>query len=377
MHVCVIGAGFGALTAVRALRKADDKLKITLVAPNKSFVYYPSLIWIPTGLRQGADLVVPLDRFLTAHHADFHRGAVATVKDGGRTVVTESGEEIANDGLIIASGGRFIRKLPGIENAIIPCSGVKEAEAIRDRLEALYDTGGTVAMGFGGNPKEPSGVRGGPVFEFLFGLDTHLRRKDLRDKINLMFFSPAPKPGIRMGERAVNRIMDEMARREIDTHLGQKMKSFAPTRVETEGGGFDADLIVFMPGLTGPAWAQNTELPLSPGGMIKADEFCRVEGWQHTYVAGDSGSFPGPDWMPKQAHMADLQANAAAANLLGGFNGERPKKTFRVELICVIDTVDKGTMVYRDQQRNLIFPMAAAGHWSKRLFEWHYLRAFR
>jgi len=29
-------------------------------------------------------------------------------------------------------------------------------------------------------------------------------------------------------------------------------------------------------------------------------------------VAGDSGSFPGPDWMPKQAHMADLQADSIA-----------------------------------------------------------------
>jgi NADH dehydrogenase FAD-containing subunit len=42
---------------------------------------------------------------------------------------------------------------------------------------------------------------------------------------------------------------------------------------------------------------------------------------ERVYVVGDSGSFPGPDWMPKQAHMADLQAAAAAENLLADLQG--------------------------------------------------------
>ena len=38
-------------------------------------------------------------------------------------------------------------------------------------------TGGTIAFGFAGNPKEPSAMRGGPMFELLFGLDTWLRKQ--------------------------------------------------------------------------------------------------------------------------------------------------------------------------------------------------------
>ena len=34
------------------------------------------------------------------------------------------------------------------------------------------------------------------------------------------------------------------------------------------------------------------------------------------WVVGDAGSFPGPEWMPNQAHQADLQAKAAAANVI-------------------------------------------------------------
>ena len=50
------------------------------------------------------------------------------------------------------------------------CEGVKAAEAIRDRLQAME--GGSLAFGFGGNPQEPSAMRGGPRFELLFGIDT-------------------------------------------------------------------------------------------------------------------------------------------------------------------------------------------------------------
>ena len=43
------------------------------------------------------------------------------------------------------------------------------------------------------------------------------------------------------------------------------------------------------------------------------------------------GEFPGPDWLPKQAHMADLQAEAAVANLMDAFDGRRRRATFKSE----------------------------------------------
>ena len=106
------------------------------------------------------------------------------------------------------------------------------------------------------------------------------------------------------------------------------MKGFEPGKVKTEGGEFDADLILFMPGMTGNRWFDNTSLPRSAGGLIKANAHCKVEGFNKLYVAGDSGSFPGPDWMPKQAHMADLQAQVAAANLLSELSGRPADETF-------------------------------------------------
>jgi len=373
-RVSVIGAGFAALTAVRKLRAADPAIGIDLIAPRPEFVYYPGTIWIPTGLRRPEDLVVPLEGFFRRMRVDYHQASAQGLKDGGRLLLTDRGE-VANDGLIIACGGRFIRKLPGIEHSYLPCGGVEITAQIRDRLAEMQ--GGTLAFGFAGNPNEPAAMRGGPVFEFLFGIDSWLRRQGRRDRFRLVFFTPAEKPGQRLGPKAVEGLMREMAKRDIETHLGYKLKGFEPGRVMTEGGEFPADLILFMPGMTGNQWFDNTELPRSPGGLIKADRYCQVEGWDRVYVAGDSGSFPGPDWLPKQAHMADLQAAAAVANLLDGFAGRAPSHTFKAELVCIVDSRSSGMLVARTPNRNIVLPSFIGFHWAKRLFEWNYLRQYR
>ncbi len=373
-NISILGAGFAALTAARQLRKRLPDAKITLVAPKPEFQYYPSLIWVPTGLRHRKDILVPLDRFFKRHNIQYKQASVTGVSADGRTVETNDGS-VANDALVIATGGRFIKKLPGIEHALTLCEGIDSAEAIRARLDGL--TKGRIAMGFGGNPKEPSAMRGGPMFELLFGVETWLRNEGRRGNVELTFFSPAAQPGKRLGEKAVTNLLSEMVKRRIDTHLGHKPLGFSQKGVDTEGGHINADLIVFMPGLTGPAWLANTELPKSEGGFIKADQFCRVEGLADTYVAGDAGSFPGPDWLPKQAHMADLQAKAAAENLVLGLQGKDPEKTPKPELVCIVDTLDKGFMVYRDAKRSVMLPGSRMFHWSKRAFERHYLRAYQ
>ena len=60
-----------------------------------------------------------------------------------------------------------------------------------------------------------------------------------------------------MGDKAVDRILGEMARRGKETRLGSKLKGFGEDHVTTEAGRIDADLILFIPGMTGPSWAAN------------------------------------------------------------------------------------------------------------------------
>ena len=372
--IVVLGTGFGALSTVRALRAGGCTDPITMIGPRAELHYLPGTIWIPSGLRTRADLVVPLGNFFQRMNVQHHQASVTGLSDDGRVVHTTAGD-VANHALVIASGARFIRKLPGIERAVVPCEGIDAAERVRDRLRAM--DGGTIAIGFGANPHEPSAVRGGPMFEFLFGIERQLRREGRREQFKLVFFNPSPKPGIRLGEKTVAQLLARMQRQGIETHLGHKMLRFEADKVVTEGGEFAADLILFMPGLTGLAWLDQSTLPRSPGGMVAADAQCRVAGFERVYVVGDSGSFPGPDWMPKQAHMADLQAEAAAHNLLAELAGGRGERGFKVELVCIIDAIDQGTLVYRTEQQQIVLPPNRLMHWAKRSFERRYLRHYQ
>lgn len=374
MNITILGSGFAALTAVKQTRKKSPNASITLIAPNEEFLYYPSLIWIPSGLRKSSDLRINLHNFFNRQRVKFVEASVENVIDGGRTVVTSQGD-INNDGLIIATGGRFIKKLPGIEHAITPCEGIPAAEKIKERLETM--TGGTIAIGFGGNPNEPSAMRGGPMFEFLFGIDNLLRKQGRRDNFKIVFFNPAPEPGKRLGPKVPGNLVKLMAKKGIETHLGNKMVGFEESLVKTEGGEFHADLILFMPGMTGPAWLANSELPQSAGGMIKANEFAQVDGFENTYVAGDAGSFPGPDWQAKQAHAADLQAVSAANNLVKSLNGQTDFEAFKHELICIVDTLKHGILIKRTESGTTLLPPCRLLHLAKRLFEWLYLRQYR
>ncbi len=372
--VHIVGSGFAALTAVKTLRKSDIDLEITVISPKAEFHYLPGTIWIPCNLREPKDLIIPLDNFFQRMRVK-HLSAEATgLKNGGRTLITSAGE-IDNDALIICSGGQFIKKLPGIEHAITPCEGVQATVEIRERLKTMQS--GTIAFGFSGNPKEPSAMRGGPMFEFLFGIDCQLRKEGRRDQFKLIFFTPAENPGQRLGPKAVKGLLKEMKQRNIETHLGHKMKQFTAHSVTTEGGEFKADLIIFMPGMTGNSWFNNTDLPRSEGGMVRADVHCQVDGMDSVYVAGDSGSFPGPDWLPKQAHMADLQAEAAAKNLLDKLNGQPATHTFKVELVCIVDSQNSGMLVVRTDKWNIVMPRMRIFHWLKRGFEWWYLRQYK
>jgi sulfide:quinone oxidoreductase len=373
-RITILGAGFGALATVRELRRRDAGAQITVVSPRPELHYLPSIIWIPSGLRRREDLIVPLGPFFERMGVRHVAAEVTGLTDDGRSVHTTAGD-IDNDALVIATGGRFLKKLPGIENAITPCEGIAAAELIRDRLAAMQ--GGTIAIGFAANPQEPQAVRGGPMFEFLFGIDTQLRREGRRERFQLVFFNPSQEPGARLGAKTVQGLLAEMARRGIATHLGHKMLRFEPGKVVTEGGEIAADLILFMPGMTGNAWFDATTLPRSPGGLLRADAQCRMEGWRHCYVVGDSGSFPGPEWAPKQAHMAELHAKAAAANLLDALAGRPEQAGFVPQLACIIDSGSHGTLVLRSPQRTLVLPPLRLMHWAKRRFEARYLGQYR
>lgn len=344
------------------------------MAPTRKFLYRPSLIWIPVGLRKPNQIEVSLTDFLSQHAIDFTPASVVGLTQGGRTVLTDKGE-VRNDALIIATGAAFLPDAVGTEHALQLCPGVHAAEEVRTKLAAM--PGGPIAIGCGENPAEPGASRCGPMLELAFGIDTLLRTRGQRERFVLTFFSTAPQPLDRFGGSAATRIGAELDQRDIQMQTATVLREFSVAGVHTEAGLIPSELSVFTPGLTGPGWLDGSDLPRSAGGFVAGDEHCAVPGFERVFVAGDVGSFPGPAWSPKLAHMAQLQANVAAANLHAVLCGEAPMQRLHHELVCAIDTLDGGIPVFRNDAHAFSLPPVVPVHWAKRAVERRFLSGLR
>ena len=243
------------------------------------------------------------------------------------------------------------------------------------RLASLQE--GTLAFGFSGNANEPTAVRGEPLFEFLFGIDTLLRRQKRRDRFRLVFFTSCAEIDARWGVREKGILDRELERRGIERYVNQTILGFDADRVILGSVELKSELTVFIPELVGPAWAIQSDLPLSEDGFIRADASCRVLGFEeNVYVAGDAGYFPTPAWIPKHGHTANHHALALARNLIGDLRGERTTHTFRQEFVYIVDTLEGGLLVFRDEKRSGTWRNSLL-HWAKRLFIWVYLYEYR
>ena len=74
--ITVAGAGFAALTGIKELRKQLPDADLTLVAPSAEFIYLPSLIWVPYGMRKGDDLRFDIVPLLNDLKVNFVQGSV-------------------------------------------------------------------------------------------------------------------------------------------------------------------------------------------------------------------------------------------------------------------------------------------------------------
>jgi sulfide:quinone oxidoreductase len=362
----VLGGGFAGLETAIQLRKAG--LDVTLVSNRPYLFIYPTSIWVATGEVPFASVTLDLADLARRHGFTFVEGAVEAVS-GARRAATVDGEELSGDHLVIAIGGDRL-KPKGVEHTHSLGGDPGNVERLRDALEALLARGGgRIAMGFGGNPKDPSAVRGGPAFELMFNVEALLRRRGVRDRFELTFFAPMPSPGERMGRKAAGSIQAMLGQLGVATRFGKKLGGFAPGAVLFEDGSrLDSDLVMFLPAGEGHPAVKGSDLPLSEAGFVKSDAGCAVPGLPGVWAVGDAAALQGPEWRAKQGHVAEVMARVAAANIVAQETGFPERGTYlpHVGITCLLDMGNGAAYVHRDGAKEQMIPLPVVGHWLKK-----------
>lgn len=369
--VLILGGGFAGVESAIFLRK--EGFKVTLISNRDYFYIYPTSIWIPTGESSFEDMCVPLKDIQKAHGFELIIDEVEAINTKENKVTCKN-ETYEYEQLVVAMGSGKM-KHEGSENFLSICGAPEDSIKIKDEIDKLIKKGnGKIAMGFGGNPKDPSNVRGGPAFEVMFNVHNQLKKLGLRENFELTFFAPMAEPGKRLGDKALKMMDIFFDRLNIKKHFGKKITRFEKDGIVFEDDSkLESDFTMFIPAGDGHSVFTNSDLPLNEAGLIKINDFSEVDGCDNVYAIGDSVALEGPDWKAKQGHVAEVMARNVVHNLMVKISKEGEKKGYseHLNILCVMDSGDGAAFVYRDNKGGKMIPMPFVGHWLKKGWGWY------
>jgi sulfide:quinone oxidoreductase len=295
LKVVVAGGGVAGLEALLALRHlAGERVELTLLEPSPDFVFRPMAIAETFGRGHG-------ERIRTsqlANHvgAKLVSGALAAVDDERRVALTDAGDELAYDALLVAPGAgseaAFRRAITWTPEADPEVFG-----GLRRDIEEGYAHKVAFVV--------PPGTAW-PLPAYELALMTAWDAKDMgQDDVEVTVVTPEQSPlGIfgANGSAAVRADLDEAG---VHVRTGAYVEEAEGGFVTQPGGEpLDATRVVALPRATGPAIDGLTS---DPEGFIRVDRHCHVDGTERVWAAGDAIAFP-----VKQGGIAAQQADAAA-----------------------------------------------------------------
>lgn len=365
--VVIAGGGFAGVQAAIEMMKKKI-FDVTLISDRDYLYIYPISIWIPVGKMDFEQVRLPLSEIQKKHKFGLIIDPVVKISSAENKIYMK--DHVIEYDYLIAAFGAGKMKHQGIENTLSICGRPEISLEIRERLNKLIAGGkGKIAVGFGGNPKDKSAVRGGPAFELIFNIHNLLTEKGIRENFELTFFAPMPEPGERMGRQSLKMVDKMFASFNIKKHYGIKIKSFEPDGVVFENDSkLSSDLVLFIPASAGHNILKDSDLRLSEAGFIKIDGSCLADGTTNVYAAGDIAALEGPDWKAKQGHTAEVMARCAVQNIYNSDMGIGERKGYKehLSILCIMDTGNGAAFVYRDDKKAFVIPMPIIGHIMKK-----------
>jgi sulfide:quinone oxidoreductase len=361
--ILILGGGFAGVETAIELQKSK-LFEVTLVSDREFLFVYPISIWIPVRKIEYENAQIKLAAIQKKFGFNLIIDKVTSINSAEKKVALQT-QTIAYDYLVVAIGADKMQP-KGIEFTTTICGLPQQTLELRDKLDALIAKGsGKIAIGFGGNPKDKSAVRGGPAFELIFNIHNYLKKKGIRNNFELTMFAPMAEPGARMGKNAMKAVYKMFETQNIKSKFGQKITEFTEDGVLFEDGSkLDSDLTMFIAAGSGSFVLKNSDLPLSEAGFVRINNFNQVQGHTNVFAIGDAAAYEGPEWTAKQGHIAEVMGRNTAHNIIALEKGNTNLKGYQehLNILCVMDMGNGAAFVYRDSKKEIMIPMPIFGH---------------
>jgi sulfide:quinone oxidoreductase len=388
-RIVVVGTSFAGYTGALELHELLGKeADITVVANTHEFVFIPSLIWYPFGLREKKDIsfdVRPLYaergiKFLEAHVTGF---------DLERQVVkTATAGELPYDELLIATGPKVdFESIPGLgpKGHSYSICNVPHAEETRHAWERFVRDPGPIVIG-----ATQGAACFGAAYEFIFNVRHQLKKLHLLDKAPLTYVTAEPFLGhFGIGGFGNAKWMSEkfFSMQGIEWRTSSTVKEVRPDGVVLGSGEvLPSKFTMIIPRFLGIDAIRQTPGLGNANGFIEVGDDYRHKVYPNVYAAGVTVHVPPvgetevPCGVPKTGYPSEVMAKTAAHNIAADIRGEGERKTMPFSLIqayCIMDTGDMGMMILGDHMlgaRHLEFIIPGPqAHWAKLAFEKYFL----
>ncbi len=363
--VLVLGANFGGMTAALAVRhELDGDVDVTVVSASDHFLFNPSLIWLPFGKRDRADITFPVAPTLESHGIEFVHAAATGVDPVAKKVTTDDGRELDYDYLVIATGYRNLDDVvPGFaENANTITTLVEAERAGAAWRRYLDDSRGP------GGPRDVviAATQGagcfGAAYEFLFNTAYQLKKAGLRKQVRLTYVTAEPFlghfgiGGLPHGEKLLGMFLKKEG---IEARISVGIDHVDEGSLVLA----DGERLPFGFGMVVPPFVGQDFLTRSDGladakGYVQVRPTYQSEKYDDVYAVGVAAAVdvpwqtPTPVGIPKTGFPTEVMAHTAAVNIAAQIKGEVPTHTKSfgdIKAVCVMDAGNNGVIILADK----------------------------
>jgi sulfide:quinone oxidoreductase len=335
-RIVVLGGGTGGtLTANRLHRELGDLVEIHVVDRDDRHLYQPGLLFVPFGLAKPHEITRTRHEQLRSG-ISFHHAAVDSVSLEDDTVLLENGSALDYDVLVVATGVVLQPEEtegmtgPGWRERVFTFYDVDGAAGLAGALERFQ--GGRLVVNFVDLPIKC------PVapLEFSFLADWYLRRRGIRDRVELTLATPLdgaftkPIASAHLGdllERKGIKLETEFAAGEVDGEAGI-LRSY-------DGREVPFDLLATVPLHGGAPYVER-----SPGlgdalGFVPTDPATlQAKAKENVFVLGDATDLP----TSKAGSVTHFEGEVLAENVLRFLAGKELEPGFDGHANCFIET---------------------------------------
>jgi NADH dehydrogenase len=281
-NILIIGSGFaGFWAAIAARRIAGPRAAVTLVSPAPTLEIRPRLYEA-----NPETLAVDILPLLNKVDVAFVRGAATGLDVAGKTARLESGDQLAYDRLVVATGSRMRRPpTPGAEMAF---SVDTQAEAIAfDRRLCEIARGvaeptiAVVGAGFTG-------------IELALELRDRLAAhggKNAAERLRVVLIDRSEVVGRQLGPGPRAEIEAAMAADRVELRLGATVEAVSASHVNfADKSVLRAHAVVLATGMAASPFAAQVPGSRDALGRVVVDKFLRAVEVPEVFVAGDAAA---------------------------------------------------------------------------------------